>query len=63
MERKVELTVHCQISQSYTGERKKNKPNLHELLLREYFCHRTLIAECQGLPERVKKITDNAVNP
>lgn len=63
MKRKVELTVHCQTSQSYTGEHKKNKPSLHELLLREYFCHQTLTAECQGRPERVKKITDSTVNP
>lgn len=59
----MELTMHCQTSQSYTGERKKNKPSLHELLPRGYFCHRTLTAECQGLPERVMNITDNTVNP
>ena len=47
----------------YTGEHKKNKPSPHELLLHGYFCHQTLTAECQGLPERVMKITDNTVNP
>lgn len=57
VKRKMELTVHCQISQSYTGEHKKNKPSLHELLLHGYFCHQTLTAECQGLPETVMKIT------
>lgn len=62
LKRNMELTVHCQISQSYTGEHKKNKPSLHELLLHEYFCRQTLTAECQGLPERVMKIIIN-INP
>lgn len=59
----MELTMHCQIFQSYTGERKKNKPSLHELLLHGCFCHQILTAECQGLPERVINIINNTVNP
>lgn len=62
LKRNMELTVHCQISQSYTGEHKKNKPGPHELLLHGYFCHQILTAECQGLPERVVKII-NTINP